>query len=163
MLLSVLVVILFFTYFTPFREGLLGSSIGEYDYLAPVPAGNVWSQDTIMQFVKKFNEVNNITGKDSALQVNNFENSYDGQFFIGNALEEEAQYYIKNGKWPYDSYVNKYLSSLDANKTIVPVGIKDITPTNVSEVWSNRVCYSQLMFGKESQMTPQPLSYQIYM
>jgi len=158
-LLSLFIIAIFFIYFMkPIREGLTGSAIGEYQYLAPPPSGNTWSQTTLSQFVAKFNAVNNLVGTDNE----QFVSTLNGQIWQ-NALEEEAQYYIQNGKWPYDSYMTNYVSQnpnlfVEANS---PYG--NINASNVMQIYSNRYCYGNFIYQLESKQTPQPLSCQIYL
>jgi hypothetical protein len=38
--------------------------IGEFEYLAPIPPDNRWTQDTIDKFVDKYNSVNELSEKE---------------------------------------------------------------------------------------------------
>jgi hypothetical protein len=153
-LLSILVITIFFIYFIkPIREGLTGlTSIGEYQYLAPLPSGSTWSPTTISQFVTKYNNVNNLTGK-SAMTT---DGAPTMSFW---ALEEEAQYYIQNGNFPYDSYVANYLTQ-NPNVFHNFANIIPATISNVAQILSNRAAFELYMARYESD--PPTLAYQIY-
>jgi hypothetical protein len=164
LVLSVLIIILYVTYFNPFREGLgmlesSSSSIGEYDYLAPIPSENTWSEDTTNSYVAKYNSViKDSSGNSGQLTPEN------AKFLYNFALEEEAQYYIKNGKFPINSHVTNYLiqnPDLFSNQKM-PNG-EPLNSTNVSKLLPNRYLYAFVIAPKEDNLTPQPLSFQIFM
>ena len=64
--------------------------IGEFEYLAPIPPDNRWTQDTIDKFVDKYNSVNEMT-EYKMLKSETFANKP-----IEFALEKEATYFIDN-------------------------------------------------------------------
>ena len=139
-----LTILLLFTFFIvffnkPFREGLVGMT-NQYQYLAPDPSGNSWDQDTINQFMNKYNSINDLSGN-NALDSSDFQ---PNSFWFNNALEEEAQYYIQNGNWPYCSYVTKNL---------IP---------SIQKLYPNRVVYAVGIGMSEEKQSPQPMSYQIF-
>ena len=74
--------------------------------------------------------------------------------------EKEVQYYIDNGKYPYDSYVLKALKAPDVLPNVIRENksLEQLQKTN-----TNRTAYERFLKNKEAQMRPQPLSYQIYM
>jgi len=152
-LLFVLFILLFIS-FSSFRESFTASSIDPFKYLAPVPSGNTWSQTTINDFTNKFNTVNSTQNSgEVAAQINpSFLN-----YIMSNALEEEAQYYIQNGKFFLDSYVTDYLT-----KNPVIRFDKPYTIDQLSAMGPNRLIYGQFLSRAELQQSPQPLSYQIY-
>jgi hypothetical protein len=154
-LLFVLFILLFIS-FMPFRESFsdLNSTTDPYKYLAPVPKGNTWSQTTINDFTNKFNTVNSTQNSgEVAAQINPSYLNY----IMSNALEEEAQYYIQNGKFFLDSYVTDYLT-----KNPVIRFDKPYTIDQLSAMGPNRLIYGQFLSRAELQQSPQPLSYQIY-
>jgi hypothetical protein len=161
-ILLVVLLTLFFVFLLPsFREGLANAAIGEYTYLAPVPAGNTWDQSTMDKFAKKYNEVNNKTG--DAMIKGNAEVLKD---FFPFALNAEVNYYIQNGKWPYCSYVSTYV---EKHPEEIGIGTgKDpsgnpITIEFFKKLFPNRFIYANYIGPREKDMTPQPLSYQIFM
>jgi len=161
-ILSILVIIIFFYFISPFSLGFIESftAVNEYKYLAPLPAGTTWSQDTITQLIEKT--------KDKYSSKNNPESMEDEiKKFITtwNITEEEGKYYIKNGTWPYDNYVLNYAKQNPDILSRMPKQ-DDGSPqtvSNLSKNWTNRIFYSILIGPIESKQTPQPLSYQIFM
>jgi len=102
-----------------FSEGLDNMSKpipGEYKYLAPITG--TWSSDTQQKFIDKYNSVNNLTGE-NAVTISMLSQSPTsgmlGWYYNGGMMkyitEEEANYYIQNGVFPYDDYVKNYLST----------------------------------------------------
>jgi len=140
-LLSFLTMILFFLLFnfTPIREGFGLSD--QYQYLAPDPSGNTWDTDTIQNFVKKYNEVNDLSGN-TGLNADDFKPN--SSFLMENATVAEAQYYAQNGKWPYCTYLTTNL---------IP---------SLQKMFPNRLVYAIGMSGFEQKITPLPLSYEIF-
>jgi len=158
-ILSILVIVVFFYFVTPpfFSAFVEGFTESEYKYLAPVPANNTWSQDTMTKFTEKMN----IKFKDEKTKT---EEDIKNIFIKGwNITEEEAKYYIKNDNWPYDAYVMNYVKQ---NPGILgTTKQKDGSPqtvSNLSKNWPNRIFYAQLIGPIESKQNPQPLSYQIF-
>ena len=161
-ILSILVIVIFFYFVTPpffnfFPAFTEGFTVDEYKYLAPPPAGNTWSQDTIDKFVQKYNSSNTGQSPLDAASVN--------MIFINNVgvTEEEAKYYIQNGTWPYDAYVVNYVKQ---NPDIIHGTQPDGSPQTISsasKTLANRGFYQIGIFPIESVQNPQPLSYQIYM
>lgn len=134
-------------------EGL--TTIGEYEYLAPLPPNNTISDDVMKAYLDKVmspQQKQNIPPD----YVTNVKKSF--QTFV---TEKELQYHTENGKWPYDSYVLNYLT---AHPEVLQ---KPNMPNNSLELTQmrnpNRNAYEIFIAPIESQMTPPPLSYQIYM
>jgi hypothetical protein len=159
-ILYIILVALFFAFIMPsLREGLTNMTIGQYSYLAPIPSGNTWDQSTMDKFAKKYNEVNNKTG-DQMLEGN----SDSLKQLISLAVSAEANYYADNGKWPYCGYVSTYVEKHP--EVLSP--FKDssgnvMTPTTLQKAWPNRMAYQILISKTEKDMTPQPVSYKIFM
>jgi hypothetical protein len=149
----------------PITEGLTNDIIGTYDYLKPVPYNNTWSEDTINKFIDKFNTVNALSASEM-LNSSSF-NSTNNPKYISNCLEKEALYYINNGKWPMNKYVQEYLSNPKNILSNIFNGQKNLkneflTVTNVNEVFPNRIIYATFISPYEMQLTPVPISYQIF-
>jgi len=159
-ILLVVLLTFFFVFLLPsFREGLTNAAIGEYTYLAPVPPGNTWDQSTMDKFAMKYNEVNNKTG-DQMLEGN----SDSLKQLISVAVSAEANYYADNGKWPYCGYVSTYVEKHP--EVLSPFNDSSgnvMTPTTLQKAWPNRLAYQQLISKTEKVMTPQPVSYKIFM
>lgn len=166
-ILSILAIIIFFYFISYFPLGFVEGFVeDEYKYLAPPSWDNSWSQDTITQFIEKYNN-NNPGGTPMAEK--------DVNFFIKNpgVTEEEAKYYIQNGNWPYDAYVLNYVKQnpdIMKNWTQTDSGpILSSAPTGslatlsyLSKYWPNRLFYQMLINPIEFKQNPQPLSYQIF-
>jgi hypothetical protein len=141
----------------PIIEGLT-SSIGEYDYLAPIPSDNKISDDIARQFADKSNEINCPPGSPTPCGIDT--SSTDGFSAWKKGLETgitepEAKYYIENGKFPVDGYVINWVKN---HPDKFPNGIDDLQKTH-----TNRMTYGMYIQPTESTMTPPPLAYNIYM
>ena len=129
--------------FYKIKEGF-DSSIGEYEYLAPIPPNTTWSQDTQTAFTNAWNT--NLNKKGITLDVN---------VYMQDLTEEEAEYYIANGKFPWGSYI-----------TNAVLKIPNVTQPMVDNAMTespSRLAYQENLLQTESKQTPAPLSYQIYM
>jgi len=137
-------------------------SIGKYDYLAPLPLANTWNPGIITKFVNRYN-ANLGSGNDAKmLKADTFTTDRDSKNLMLNALEEEAVYYINNGKFPLDTYVSDYLNS---NPTAVPEskqGSITVNSKNISVFFTNRIIYMIFISVNESKITPLPESYEIF-
>jgi hypothetical protein len=144
----------------PIIEGLT-SSIGEYDYLAPIPSDNKISDDVFRQFMDKFN-LNECPDGPSQFCVptdvstpDKFsaeKTKWESTFMT---TEPEITYYIQNGKFPYNGYIMNWLKKQPS-----------ITQSNVDhdmQFYPNRYEYQWRIKPTESTMTPPPLAYNIYM
>ena len=152
-------------FFLPITEGFGFSSIkrpliGEYDYLAPVPESNTWSQETIDNFIDKCNSVNELSAE-RMLKSDTFINVG----LLTHALEEEATYFIDNGKWPINNYVTEYLTKHKPPIFGQPLPERPDKVYNLetlSERMPNRLIYQLFISTSEMQMNPLPMSYQIF-
>jgi len=160
-----ILLLVFLLLFLPITEGFIFSSIktpliGEYDYLAPIPESNTWSQDTIDKFVDKCNSVNELPAERMLKS-----DTFIGVGFLTLALEEEATYFINNGKWPINKYVTEYLiknNSFMFGKPIPARPGKVYSLETIAEMMPNRLIYQLLISTIEMQMNPIPMSYQIF-
>jgi hypothetical protein len=146
----------------PFKEGFSIPSIpgapGLYDYLAPHPV-TVLDATIEANFTTAFNTTNAAYNLLAPLQPT-----------ILNALKvmatlDEFNYYIANNKWPYGSYLTTYLTQNPSY--LAPLSVyfasklptADITQSGLPSRW----VYAVVLNGKESALTPKPLSNEIYM
>jgi len=144
-------------------EGL--TSVGEYDYLAPVGPNNKISDEIMKTYVEKYN-ANADSMHTPKMNVTTPENLAIFKKQLEPLVKEkELQYYIDNGKYPYDSYVLNALNAPDVLSVVSKrYNLKDFTPLEQLQMSVfNRIAYQQFLQNKESQMSPPPLSYQIYM
>ena len=157
-----ILLLVFLLFLLPITEGFGFSStkiplIGEFDYLAPVPESNTWSQDTIDKFIDKYNSVNKLP---AAVMLKS-----DTIWFLPVTQEKEAIYFIDNGNWPINTYVTEYLTK---NKPPIfgqplpdrPDEVYSLE--TISEIIPNRVIYQLFISTSEMQMNPLPMSYQIF-
>ena len=113
LILFIVILILIVLVPNPIREGLESMSIGEYDFLEPVPKDNIISRDLLDKFVKKWNSVH---GCDNNKESNGgcFRNLPLPKDVIinlnSNYTDKEVQYYIQYGVWPYCGYLINYLN-----------------------------------------------------
>ena len=154
-LLGVLIALALSMYSGYLREGL--ETIGEYEYLAPPPADNSFTDATWNTFVpilKQNNPGINIQF-DSDIRT----------AMAKNFTENELKYYIANKAWPIDAYVKKnvitILEKKGATKDYLDKVKQDL---DKSTLWgNNRTVYAFVIAPEESKLSPQPLAYQIYM
>ena len=119
LLIVFFILLITFNIFRSFNKMSEGFSIGstssssetnaQYDYLAPLPANNTWSEETQTNFIKKFNA--NLLAKDPSatlITTPSFAGSFGNLNYLSLASELEANYYVENGKWPWDDYVNNF-------------------------------------------------------
>jgi len=149
-------------YFTTFREGFdlpsIGGSIGEYDYLKPVPTPTVLDTTTEQDFINAYS-----TTIGSIFP--SFNPKTNGAIMPGykkGVTLEEFQYYIKNNKWPYGSYITNYITTNkdDVLAKVKPWNIK--TLDDLQKLFSSRNVYSISIDPLESKITPLPISNDIY-
>jgi hypothetical protein len=147
--------VMIFISFYKIKEGFDNSSIGEYAYLKPVPANNTWSQATLDAFKIAYKKN----------QETKLGDNYDSmeKAMIDSSTEEEGQYYISNNKFPWGSYItNAWTNYLKANPMYTNGASIEDAVKNSMQAQNTRQTYV-LLRPAESQQTPQPLSYQIYM
>ena len=140
-------------------SSLSSSSIGKYDYLAPIPTTNIWNPDIITKFVNRYNSNLGTGNDDKMMKVD------DGtqKAMVAWALEEEAVYYVNKGKFPVCLHVKDFF---DANPDKIPstkMGSITINTTNISQLLPNRLLYGAFVAPKDSQFKPPPEAYDIYM
>jgi hypothetical protein len=151
-LLLIVIFILLIT-FNIFNKSLEGFSFGstpsssssktdsQYDYLAPLPANNTWSETTQTNFMQKFNA--NLLAKDASATLITTP-GFQNMSYISFASEIEANYYVENGKWPWDNYVNNFYSKIISKAT--PQGQKMMTNfiATLQQIYPNRLIYKQI-------------------
>lgn len=164
-LLVILVILSFFYFFSPVVEAM--TTTGMYDYLAPPPPNNTWSDATFKAIIPIINSITCPTGTGSSCIPPDFVvNDEQKKFIYQTATEAEAKYYIQNKKWPYCKYIVDYVNKIPDLFKLVglkdPSG-KDLTFDTAQQIYPNRLFYRIFIQNKESEMTPVPMSYQIFM
>ena len=136
--------------FNIFNKTLEGFSFGstpssttdsQYDYLAPLPANNTWSESTQTNFMQKFNA--NLLARDPSATLITTP-SFQNISYMSLASEIEANYYVENGKWPWDNYINNFYSKIISKAT--PEGQKMMTNfiAMLQQIYPNRLIYKQI-------------------
>lgn len=149
-------------YFTTFREGfdvpsIGGPSIGEYDFLKPNDTATVLDTTTETDFKKVWNESSAFLPEWNLEKTPALLNSLKS---FANA--EEFKYYSKNKKWPYGSYISKYLTDNKDNVFKILNKPTITTTEQVQQIYSSRYFYATFILPTESKQSPQPLSFDIF-
>lgn len=138
-LLALLVLLSLVYFFTPIVEGFDFSmpsssssssstkSIGMYEYLSPpYPMDNeqvmiqkyketLSDNDLLKRYMDKFNSINCPENRDKTKNkcnpITRVEQAKEGLAFMGTPSVPEINYYIDNGKWPYNQFVLDYAKS----------------------------------------------------
>jgi len=162
-LFLVILIILSLMFHKPIIEGLTTDRIGKYDYLKPVT--EVVSDDTWKKllFASKTGCGTAADNKCTNDQINDYiKRQYKS--LLKCATTEEVNYKIKNGYWPWGSYVtNKYADFVNARFIKLSDTEKQQKIENEKYRYPSRCMYAVYLEQEEKVMDPQPLSYKIYM
>ena len=164
-LLALLVLLSLVYFFTPVVEEM--TAVGMYNYLAPPPPSNTWSDATFKAIIPVFNSNTCPTGTGTSCIPPNFVVTDEQKNMIYKFVTEaEAKYYIQNKKWPYCKYIVDYVNKIPDLFKLVGLkdsSGKDLTLDTAQQIYPNRLFYRIFIQNKESEMTPVPMSYQIFM
>ena len=138
-----------------------------YKYLVKPPdAGYNWSDDTINKFVPfGISNTNKIlTTPDTTLHPGPpFNNDPIYQFYKGFLTENEAKYYIKNGKFDYPNYVKDWLvNNPDKYLNKVTIFNNKNTLDNVIITFPPLLIYGWFIYPTEQNNNPLPKSVQYF-
>jgi hypothetical protein len=163
-LFLVILIILSLMLHKPIIEGLTTDRIGKYDYLKPVT--EVVSDDTWKNFVLTADDTcgtaNANNYKCTNEEVTSKIQGYKSVFKC--ATTEEINYRIKNGYWPWGSYVTQqYADVINTRFTMLSDTDKQNAIEDGKYRSPSRCIYAYISEGYEKVMNPQPLSYKIYM
>jgi hypothetical protein len=166
-LLLVFILIIILLNIKPLREGLTVSSIGEYDYLAPLTQAEKDAvdvkqtpsiQSTWDSFAKKWNSVNNLTeDKRDYFPVPFPQDRQQGFINLFQMTKPELDYYIQNGEWPWDGFVTKFLK--ETNNVTLPQNNGN-PPT--SKTFTNRAIFGYYILPSVEKKTPNALAVKIF-
>lgn len=157
-----IVIIIFFYNSSSIVEGLTGN-ISEYDYLAPVnPSTENISDEIWRRFLSIMAKA---FGRDNVLPndvPSDVLSDYKIQF--GEIVTKaEIEYYINNGKFPYNGYVMKYLKN-NLEKVREPNYNFSEEIERLQKFLPNREIYRQQIFlPVEKNQKPLPISAKIYL
>jgi hypothetical protein len=164
----ILIVVVLFN-FTTFREGLSSddNNIGEYDFLAPPTAATIQSitQETWDSLANYLNAKSNLKPGDPNYLPVPFSDQLKNAYGAGWGLDTfQINYYIKNGEWPWDGYVTKYLNQNPNAYSTANVMIYGVKPnaSNAQQLMSNRTAFLNLIWPQTQNENPLPLAGQIF-
>lgn len=158
-LFIILITFIFIIFFIDKREGFtsIDTSIGEYQYLAPIPQYNTWSDSTIDKFIPIYKEATN--------SLEDINKDYVAKYFFMYALEDEAKYYISNSKWPLCPYIINYCNNepTTINKVGLDASGNPITLEDFQKSMPNRYIYMVLILAIQQKLDPKPDACLIYL
>lgn len=159
-LLFLIVIVIFLCSSSSIVEGLTGN-IGEYDYLAPINrATENINDETWRRFLSRMAKThgNDILPKDIPSDIlSTYKTQYGSVITKG-----EIEYYINNGKFPYNGYVMKYLKNNPLpNRQPNYNSSEEIEKMQIG--LPNRVVYKDIILPAEESKKPLPLSVKIYL
>jgi hypothetical protein len=142
-----------------FKEGF---ESGQYGYLAPnvILVTDETTKNNFITAAKKTGAVffPEITFTEE--RINQIKNEMNKTKEIS---LDEINYYIQNNKWPYNSYISNYLTR---NKDSILDKIKHTkikSSDDLQKVIPTRLFYKYFIESTETQISPPPLSNDIYM
>jgi hypothetical protein len=121
-----------------------------YQYLAPLPSDNIWSEDTQTAFIKKLNDYQ-ISVDPSATLFTSMDQIKDKTKvdYMKNATDDEANSYIQNGIWPWDTYITNQLNDYTTNMTDQEKTTFDKFAKYYDKLLPNRLMYQEII-GKNT-------------
>jgi hypothetical protein len=146
-----------------FKEGMEGGMSNslkndcQYKFLGPVPKtpeGTIkpWNEDIILEFINVYNNIN--TKADTGFKMDK-DIIKNWETFMA---EDEARYYIKNAKFPYNPYINDMIK----NDKLDPKLTGKINKDNVSVIGPVRLLYISHILPSEKDLEQKPDSFKIY-
>jgi hypothetical protein len=141
-----------------FREGF---ETGTYAYLAPNDI-LVADETTKNNFIAAGKKTAAVFFPEITLTDENINQIKDEMNKTKEISLDEINYYIQNNKWPYNSYISNYLST---NKEFIVDKIKNtkMKTDDLQKVIPTRLFYKYFIESTETQLSPPPLSNNIYM
>jgi hypothetical protein len=142
MFLGILIMLLLFVLFISNKEGLTNDC--KYQYLGTPPDGSdkLWNEDVKNEFINIYNKtVKEILTNFTGINKENVEFNAKSMY-----TEEEAKYYIKNKKFP----INSYMSNLLKNDAKLKAKFNEpVTPDNVLKINSVRKIYYDYIYNDD--------------
>ena len=132
-----------------------GFESGTYAYLAPHDPA-ILDSNKAATFIDVFNKSGGVVLPQLILSDTN-RNFNDLKAIV---TLDEINYYIQNKNWPYNSYIMNYVVS---NKDAVLKQIPVKSLEDLQKVFPTRFIYMLFINSKEKQLSPLPLSNDIYM
>ncbi len=142
-----------------FKEGF---ESGQYAYLAPnaILVTDETTKNNFIAAAKKTGDIffPEITFTEERINQIKIEMNKTTEISL-----DEINYYIQNNKWPYNSYISNYLTR---NKDSILDKIKHTkikSSDDLQKVIPTRLFYKHFIESTETQISPPPLSNDIYM
>ena len=146
-------------------------TLTEYAYLKPISQNNKLSESTMNNLVKFRNTQ---TGCPDGVAINpekgDFCNTVESVSGIEPIIsDDEVEYYIANGKWPYGSYIKNYLpTACDEMNKKATGDLQPVNPDYIQSVYPTTLAYIFFMAGDEINNIQQngaapSVAYQIIM
>jgi hypothetical protein len=166
--LFLLVLVLSLLFHKPIIEGLTSDIVGEYDYLAPV--NEIITDAKWQELIKASGLVVSCGGPNQRVCTSTEIQTQIKQIqsVTGKVTTDEINYRIKNGYWPWGSYITNEATTaftmIDNSRGITDP--QEIQNDIEKKQRSNPTRKLYKFFGldvSEKAMSPQPLSYKIYM
>ena len=141
-----------------FKEGFQS---GQYAYLAPRDPIAL-DETTKNNFITAGKKTVALLFPDTTLtneKINQIKNEMNR---INDVTLDEVNYYIQNNKWPYGPYIMNYLTT---NKASIVERLKGspFKADDLQKVFPTRYFYRYIIENTETQISPPPLSNDIYM
>jgi hypothetical protein len=122
--------ILLISFFYSKKSLFEGFGSSKYSYLAPIPVGTTWSQETQDAWTKK----PNLAGVSYIMPL---------------VTEEEAKQFLETGMWPYTDYVKELYKQASDQKIVLPGfstnDLSTIPIENAQKMTFNRAMYGALL------------------
>lgn len=115
----------------------------QYQYLAPLPEGSVWTPEFQDKYISFLQKTNPSAKKDDLSNPNPF---LGGKSLMEVASQKEAQYQLDNGIFPYDEYVTNFM-------------LNEYTPAQtatqletIRKMFPNRAAYNFIQYQSVPQL-----------
>lgn len=142
-------------------DPMSNSEMGQYDYLEPKTNTNL-SYDTIKKVGDRINLNLGNCGNNTQVMFNisTYKDHPYWNYIINNISQKEADYYIKNGTWPSNTYISDFLKSTP--KFSSSICSLNLTNTTLLKLFPVRLIYGINFEYKDSKINPKPEAYEIF-
>jgi hypothetical protein len=155
-----ILIILLFTFLVSNKEKEGMGNDCKYQYLAPIKNSDgikSWNENVINEFITVYNKTIQEVGIFPTDYKINKEvvDHYSKSIYT----EDQAKYYIKNKKFP----INSYMSNLIKNDAKIRAKFNEkVTPENVSKIYPVRQIYYEIIYNRENKSEQNSDAYKIY-
>jgi hypothetical protein len=144
-------------------DPMSNSEMGQYDYLEPITTP--LDDNTIKKVGDRINLTLGKCRNEEQSKMYMFDiSTYKTHFLWGNVInnitQKEAEYYIKNGTYPSNTYISDYLKSTpEFSSSICSFNLNN---TTIFKLLSVRNIYRYWFENKDSKINPKPEAYEIF-